>query len=75
MQLRFPTAIVLAALAAVPLPASAQQTGYTLQQVEQKYPRMKTVHIQKCDHNGDNVYTKTEMICVQSIYQSMYVDR
>ena len=38
-----------------------------------KYPRMKTVHIEKCDRDGDGIYTKTEMLCVQSIYQAMYI--
>jgi hypothetical protein len=68
--------ILLTASIALPLPAAAQaQAGYTLAQVESRYPRMKAVHIQKCDRNGDNVYTRSEMLCVQSIYQAMYIDR
>jgi hypothetical protein len=67
---------VIAALAALPLPAVAQaQAGYTLAQVESLYPRMKPVHIEKCDRNGDNLYTRSEMLCVQSIYQAMYISR
>ena len=46
----------------------------TLDQVEAMYPRMKAVHIQKCDRNGDGVYTKSEMLCVKSIYHAMYVE-
>jgi hypothetical protein len=73
MQLRSPAAILLALLAVAPLPAAAQgQSGLTLQQVEARYPRMKPVHIQKCDH-GDGIYTKSEMLCVASIYQAMYI--
>ena len=72
MQLRFPTAVVLAALAAVPASAQAQQ-GLTLEQVEAQYPRMRPVHIEKCDHNGDGIYTRTEMLCVSGIYQQMYL--
>ena len=34
---------------------------------------MKAVHIEKCDRNGDGIYTKSEMLCVQSIYQAMYI--
>jgi hypothetical protein len=68
--------ILLTASIALPLPAAAQaQAGYTLAQVESIYPRMKAVHIQKCDRNGDNLYTKSEMLCVQGIYQAMYIDR
>ena len=67
---------LLAAAAALPLPAAAQApAGYTLAQVESIYPRMKAVHIEKCDRNGDNLYTKSEMLCVQGIYQAMYIDR
>ena len=67
------TTLVAAALA-LPLPAAAQaQAGYTLAQVESMYPRMKAVHIEKCDRNGDDVYTRSEMLCVQGIYQAMYL--
>jgi hypothetical protein len=72
---RLATSLLAAALA-LPLPAAAQaQAGYTLDQVESMYPRMKAVHIKKCDRNGDGVYTRSEMLCVQSIYQAMYIDR
>ena len=73
MRANLPTAILLGALAAVPLAASAQQGGLTLQQVEAEYPRMKAVHIQKCDRDSDGIYTRTEMLCVASIYQAMYL--
>ena len=36
---------------------------------------MKAVHIQKCDRDGDGIYTQTEMLCVASIYQAMYIVR
>ena len=49
--------------------------GLTLDQVERKYPRMSPVHIQKCDHDGDGIYTRTELLCVSGIYQAMYLDR
>ena len=54
--------------------AFAQSGGVTLAQVEQKYPRMAPVHIQKCDRNGDGIYTRSELLCVSSIYQAMYLD-
>ena len=73
MRASLPTAILLGALAAAPLAASAQQGGLTLRQVEAEYPRMKAVHIEKCDRNGDGIYTRTEMLCVASIYQAMYL--
>ena len=63
----------LATLLAVP--ALAQTGGLTLDQVERKYPRMSPVHIQKCDHDGDGIYTRTELLCVSGIYQAMYLDR
>jgi hypothetical protein len=72
MRLRLPATLLLALLAA---PVAAQQAGYTLAQVEARYPRMKAVHIEKCNRDGDNIYTKTEMLCVQGIYQAMYIER
>lgn len=74
MRLTPAPALLLAALAA-PLPALAQAQGMTLAQVEARYPRMKTVHIEKCDRDGDEIYTKSELLCVQGIYQAMYLDR
>jgi hypothetical protein len=75
MQLKTLTTMLLAASAALTLPAPAQtQAGLTLAQVEARYPRMSTVHIEKCNRDGDNIYTRTEMLCVQSIYQAMYID-
>ena len=67
-------ALALATLAAAP-PGFAQTQGLTLAQVEARYPRMKAVHIEKCDRDVDNVYTKSELLCVQGIYQAMYIDR
>jgi hypothetical protein len=75
MQMKTLTTMLLAASAALTLPATAQtQAGLTLAQVEARYPRMNTVHIEKCNRDGDNIYTRTEMLCVQSIYQAMYID-
>jgi hypothetical protein len=67
---------VLALLLALP-PASAalaQPAGLTLAQVEREYPRMSPVHIRKCDRDGDGIYTRSELLCVRSIYQAMYVE-
>jgi hypothetical protein len=71
-------ALTLAALVVAslpPLPAFAQQQGLTLAEVERQYRTMNEVHILKCDHNGDLIFTRTEMLCVQSIYRSFYLDR
>ena len=64
-------------LLALPLaPAAfAQAQGLTLEQVERKYPRMSYVHINKCDYDGNGIFTRTEMLCVSGIYQQMYLDR
>ena len=62
-------------LVAAPALAFAQADGLTLQQVERKYPRMNVVHINKCDYDGNGVFTRTEMLCVSGIYQQMYIDR
>jgi hypothetical protein len=67
------TLALLATLLA--LPAFAQTSGLTLEQVERKYPRMSPVHIRKCDYEGDGIYTRTQMLCVSGIYQQMYLDR
>ena len=68
----FAASIVLPPAAAV---QAQSQGGYSLGQVESMYPRMKPVHIEKCDRNGDEVYTRIEMQCVAGIYQAMYLDR
>ena len=67
----------MALLLATPLaPAFAQDSGgLTLAQVERKYSTMSPVHIEKCDRNGDEIYTRIEMQCVAGIYQAMYLDR
>ena len=57
-----------------PAPAAAQDGALTLAQVERKYRKMNVVHILKCDRNGDELFTRTEMLCVSSIYQVMYLD-
>jgi hypothetical protein len=64
---------VLLALAA-PAPATAQ-AGLTLDQVQRKYRKMNEVHILKCDRDRDLIFTRTEMLCVSSIYDVMYLDR
>lgn len=71
------TVLLLAVPLAQPLaPAAfAQSAGLTLTQVEQKYSRMSPVHITKCDRDGDGIYTRSEMLCVQGIYQAMYIDK
>ena len=67
----------MALLLATPLaPAFAQDGGgLTLAQVERKYTPMSPVHIEKCDRDGDEIYTRIEMLCVAGIYQAMYLDR
>jgi hypothetical protein len=60
---------------AVALPAAAQQATLSLEQIERKYPQMSIVHIEKCDHDRDGQFTKSEQLCVAGIYQAMYLDR
>lgn len=62
-------------LVAAPVLAFAQAEGLTLQEVKRKYPKMNVVHINKCDYDGNEIFTKTEMLCVAGIYQQMYIDR
>ncbi|MFT3973149.1 MAG: hypothetical protein QM699_06790 [Amaricoccus sp.] len=62
-------------MAAGGLPATAQEARMSLSQLERQYPRMSPVHIRKCDRNGDDQYTRTEQLCVSSIYQTMYLNR
>lgn len=65
----------VAALAvAAGLPAVAQQSTLSLEQIERKYRQMSIVHIEKCDHDGDGQFSKTEQLCVAGIYQAMYMD-
>jgi hypothetical protein len=33
---------------------------------------MSPIHIEKCDGNGDGIYTQAEQACVASIYRVMY---
>jgi hypothetical protein len=65
-------ALVLLAMA---LPAVAQQATLSLDQIERKYRRMSIVHIEKCDYDHDQQFTKTEQLCVSGIYRQMYLDR
>lgn len=66
----FSLAVVAIALAASA--ALAQSGTLTLQQLERKYPHMSPVHIEKCDHDGDGVYNRSEQLCVSSIYSTLY---
>jgi hypothetical protein len=76
MRHRTIAAGLLAALALAAPAADAQSTDtLTLAQVQRQYPRMNAVHIRKCDFNGDGLYNRSEMTCVTSIYQQMYVSR
>ncbi len=43
--------------------------------MKRKYRKMNEVHILKCDRDGDLTFTRTEMLCVSSIYQAMYLDQ
>ena len=54
--------------------ALAAQEALTLAQVERKYRGMDEVHILKCDYDGNQLFTRTEMLCVSGIYQQMYLD-
>jgi hypothetical protein len=68
------------ALASLPLlaplaaPLLAQDRGVPLAQVERRYRGMAEVHILKCDRDGNEIFTRTEMFCVSGIYQQMYLD-
>ena len=55
-------------------PALHAQEALTLAQVERKYRGMAEVHILKCDYDGNQLFTRTEMHCVSGIYQQMYLD-
>ena len=61
-------------LAAAIAPALSAQEALTLAQVERKYRGMAEVHILKCDYDGNQLFTRTEMHCVSGIYQQMYLD-
>jgi hypothetical protein len=61
--------------ASLAVPAVAQQgQSLTLAQVERKYRDMSPIHIEKCDRNGDELYTNAELQCVAGIYRAMYQD-
>ena len=59
----------------IAMPAAAQQSTLSLDQIEREYRGMSPVHINKCDHDGDGLFTRAEQLCVAGIYQQMYVDR
>ena len=62
---------------ALGLPAAGVAAGptLTLRQVEQRYPRMSPIHIEKCDKDDDGLFDRGELACVNSIYGAMYLDR
>jgi hypothetical protein len=66
---------LLVTISSLALPALAQQGTMTLDQIERKYRNMSPVHIEKCDYDGDGVFTRTEQLCVAGIYQQMYLSR
>lgn len=74
-RLRLPDLILAAIAAALALPAVAQQATLSLEQIERKYRRMSIVHIEKCDYDRDGQFTRTEQLCVASVYQAMYLER
>jgi hypothetical protein len=67
-----PVSLATALLGATASAPFAQEL--TLAQVERQYRRMAEVHILKCDRDGNETFTRTEMLCVSSIYQQMYLD-
>jgi hypothetical protein len=69
-----PAALLAAALAAPATPLPAQDAGLTLAEVERQYRRMSVVHIRKCDYDGNGIFTRTEMLCVQNVYRVFYLD-
>jgi len=78
------TMVLAAGLAALTLqfatqPAVAQApggqaAGVPFEQVQRKYRRMSPVFIEKCDKNGDRLFTRIELQCVAGIYQAMYIE-
>lgn len=74
MRALIPAGLLAAGLATL-APAFAQDQGMTLAQVERKYRTMNEVHILKCDYDGNQIFDRTELICVQNIYRALYIDR
>ncbi len=68
------TGIAALALQLAALPAVAQTAGIPYEQVQRKYRKMSPVFIEKCDKNGDRLFTNVEMQCVAGIYQAMYIE-
>jgi hypothetical protein len=71
--MRLLPATLAAALLVATAPAPSAQE-LTLAQVEREYRGMAEVHILKCDRDGNERFTRTEMFCVNGIYQQMYLD-
>ena len=65
----------LALALGLPVVGLAAGPTLTLQQVEQRYPRMSAIHIEKCDKLNDELFDRGELACVNSIYGAMYLDR
>lgn len=65
--------VILATLVA--LPAAAGQEVVSLAAIERQYPKMSPIHIEKCDRDHDGMFTRTEQLCVASIYRVMYLDQ
>ncbi|MBP7241005.1 hypothetical protein [Amaricoccus sp.] len=67
---------VILGLAATLAAAAAAAQGYTqtLRQVEIAHPGMSPIHIEKCDKDGDGLFTRAEIACVDGIYRVMYLD-
>lgn len=75
MARRAALVVLSTAIAAATTAGALAQSGtMTLDQLERKYPRMKAVHIEKCDRDHDGLYTQPEQLCVASIYRTMYVN-
>jgi hypothetical protein len=72
--MRLSPATLVPALLIASASASLAQQALTLAEVERKYRKMNEVHILKCDHDGDRLFTRTEMLCVESIYRSFYFE-
>ena len=67
----------LAAALALPLVAgpAVAQSGRTLAQMERQYPNMSPIHIEKCDRNGDGIFTSGEQACVSSMWDVLRDNR
>ncbi len=68
-------AIMALALQTAALPAVAQAAGLTLEEVQRKYRKMSPVFIVKCDRDGNDLYDRSELLCVSGIYSAMYLEK